>query len=102
MSENENIEKTIEMEEPMDAQNDEILNESLESDSQVDAENTIAFKRSHLYAVLLPLAFVAGLAFGFIFFSISFDFRLRKNCESFKQKTRKSAFRKNCQRKTIY
>jgi protein-disulfide isomerase len=30
-------------------------------------ENTITFKRSHLYTVLLPLAFVAGLTFGYIF-----------------------------------
>ena len=30
-------------------------------------ENTITFKRSHLYAALLPLAFAAGLAVGYIF-----------------------------------
>ena len=35
--------------------------------SDGESENTITFKRSHLYAVLLPLAFVAGLAFGYIF-----------------------------------
>lgn len=32
-----------------------------------EPENTVTFKRSHLYAVLLPLAFVAGLTFGYIF-----------------------------------
>ena len=30
-------------------------------------QNTVTFKRSHLYTVLLPLAFVAGLTLGFIF-----------------------------------
>ena len=30
-------------------------------------ENTVVFKRSHLYAVLLPLAFVVGLSVGYIF-----------------------------------
>jgi protein-disulfide isomerase len=35
------------------------------------ADNTITFKRSHLYAVLLPLAFVAGLSVGFIFWGRS-------------------------------
>lgn len=30
-------------------------------------ENMMVFKRSHVYAVLLPLAFVAGLAFGYVF-----------------------------------
>lgn len=29
--------------------------------------NTITFKRSHLYAVLLPLAFVVGLSVGYLF-----------------------------------
>ena len=35
--------------------------------SDGESENTITFKRSHLYTVLLPLAFVAGLTFGYIF-----------------------------------
>ena len=30
-------------------------------------EKTISFKRTHLYATLLPLAFVAGLSVGFLF-----------------------------------
>jgi protein-disulfide isomerase len=30
-------------------------------------KNTVTFKRSHLYAVLLPLAFVLGLSVGYIF-----------------------------------
>lgn len=37
------------------------------SEPAVRAENTITFKRSHLYATLLPLAFVLGLAVGYIF-----------------------------------
>ncbi len=32
-----------------------------------EEENTITFKRSHLYAVLLPLAFVLGLSMGYLF-----------------------------------
>ena len=35
--------------------------------SEKESEDKITFKRSHLYTVLLPLAFVAGLTFGFIF-----------------------------------
>ena len=35
--------------------------------SEEEMENTVTFKRSHLYTVLLPLAFVAGLTFGYIF-----------------------------------
>lgn len=31
------------------------------------SENTITFKRSHLYAVMIPLAFVLGLSVGFLF-----------------------------------
>jgi protein-disulfide isomerase len=38
-----------------------------DDDQEDDLENTITFKRSHLYTVLLPLAFVAGLTFGYIF-----------------------------------
>jgi protein-disulfide isomerase len=34
---------------------------------QQDSFDTMTFKRSHVYAALLPLAFVAGLAFGYIF-----------------------------------
>ena len=34
---------------------------------EASAENTITFKRSHLYAVLLPLAFVVGLSVGYLF-----------------------------------
>lgn len=32
-----------------------------------DPDNTVTFKRTHLYAVLLPLAFVAGITVGYIF-----------------------------------
>lgn len=35
--------------------------------SDGESGNTVTFKRSHLYTVLLPLAFVAGLTFGYIF-----------------------------------
>jgi protein-disulfide isomerase len=35
------------------------------------ADNTITFKRSHLYAMLLPLAFVVGLAVGYLFWGRS-------------------------------
>ena len=35
--------------------------------SPAKAANTITFKRSHLYAVLLPLAFVLGLIVGYLF-----------------------------------
>jgi protein-disulfide isomerase len=31
------------------------------------SENTITFRRSHLYAVMIPLAFVLGLSVGFLF-----------------------------------
>jgi protein-disulfide isomerase len=34
---------------------------------QPEEENTITFKRSHLYAVLLPMAFVLGLSVGYLF-----------------------------------
>ncbi len=30
-------------------------------------DNTVKFKRSHLYATLLPLAFVLGLSVGYLF-----------------------------------
>jgi len=46
---------------------EDVADESTTPTSEDDPENTITFKRSHLYAVLLPLAFVAGLAFGYIF-----------------------------------
>ena len=39
-------------------------NEALSDEPQ---ENTVTFKRSHLYAVLLPLAFVVGLGVGYLF-----------------------------------
>lgn len=32
-----------------------------------DPENTVTFKRTHLYAAFLPLAFVVGLAVGYLF-----------------------------------
>jgi len=44
-------------------------NDSIQDEQITDPqeENTITFKRSHLYAVLLPLAFVVGLSVGYIF-----------------------------------
>jgi protein-disulfide isomerase len=36
-------------------------------ESPAKAANTITFKRSHLYAVLLPMAFVLGLSVGYLF-----------------------------------
>jgi protein-disulfide isomerase len=33
----------------------------------IQSENTITFKRSHLYTVMIPLAFVLGLSVGFLF-----------------------------------
>ena len=41
--------------------------EEIEKPETTKSEDTITFKRSHLYAVLLPLAFVAGLSLGYIF-----------------------------------
>lgn len=58
---------------------DENPNQTLNEDPVVEAQdenqapqrasqdNTVTFKRSHLYAVLLPLAFVVGLSVGYIF-----------------------------------
>lgn len=40
---------------------------ALESKSQDPQGDTIVFKRSHLYTVLLPLAFVVGLSVGYLF-----------------------------------
>ncbi|MBN1668859.1 MAG: thioredoxin domain-containing protein, partial [Anaerolineales bacterium] len=36
-----------------------------------DLNNTISFRRSHLYAALLPLAFVIGLSVGYLFWGRS-------------------------------
>lgn len=38
-----------------------------------DGENTITFKRTHLYAVLLPLAFVLGLSVGYLFWGRGYE-----------------------------
>lgn len=63
MSENEFDTNIEELETSPDDVNDELASDSVEHES----ENTVTFKRSHLYALLLPLAFVAGLTFGYIF-----------------------------------
>jgi protein-disulfide isomerase len=44
---------------------DEVLTPA--DQDQPEDENTITFKRSHLYAALLPLAFVLGLSVGYLF-----------------------------------
>lgn len=67
MSEQENHTQNDEFEEPVEAQTDESTNELVEDSTDTPEENTVTFKRSHLYTVLLPLAFVAGLTFGYIF-----------------------------------
>ena len=59
MSEQENPTQDEEFVEPVEDTFEELAEEK--------PENTITFKRSHLYTVLLPLAFVAGLTFGYIF-----------------------------------
>ena len=53
------------------------VSENLSDDHEPDAStqkpaaDTVSFKRSHLYAVLLPLAFVMGLSVGFLFWGRS-------------------------------
>ena len=47
---------------PVEEQEDVIT-----EDEHSPEENVISFKRSHLYAALLPLAFVVGLSVGFLF-----------------------------------
>jgi len=44
--------------------------EDIEAD-EVEEKSTLTFKRSHVYAALLPLAFVVGLAVGYIFWGRS-------------------------------
>jgi len=58
-------EETEPIEEPVE-QAEEI---ELEEDQaeEGNSENTLTFKRSHFYAVLLPLTFVVGLAVGYLF-----------------------------------
>jgi protein-disulfide isomerase len=46
---------------------DDLVDAGSNQHSEDQSENTITFKRSHLYTVLLPLAFTAGLLFGYIF-----------------------------------
>lgn len=48
-------------------QSDEVQIDQVEESRSRKSEDTITFKRSHLYSVLLPLAFVAGLSLGYIF-----------------------------------
>ena len=48
-----------EKEEPVDMPNSEA--------DEVGSEDKLVFKRSHLYSVLLPLAFVLGLSVGYLF-----------------------------------
>jgi protein-disulfide isomerase len=53
--------------EQIDSLSEDIPDDPAVYASDNESENTITFKRSHLYTVLLPLAFVAGLTFGYIF-----------------------------------
>ncbi len=66
MSENEH-ETEIEQVEEIETFAEDMADELSAPTSDGEPDNTVTFKRSHLYAVLLPLAFVAGLAFGYIF-----------------------------------
>lgn len=52
-------------------QDDEDQIEPVEEPRLQKTEDTITFKRSHIYSVLLPLAFVAGLGLGYIFWGRS-------------------------------
>jgi protein-disulfide isomerase len=45
--------------------------EEIEQPKPHKPDDTITFRRSHLYSVLLPLAFVAGLSVGYIFWGRS-------------------------------
>ena len=63
--------ETIDAQEPLESET--IQAEEVEAVEQNEQprpdkpEDTITFKRSHLYSVLLPLAFVAGLSVGYLF-----------------------------------
>ncbi|MFL7869985.1 MAG: hypothetical protein AB8I58_14240, partial [Anaerolineales bacterium] len=52
-------------------QNDEVKEEPVDMPAieaeDIDSEDKLVFKRSHLYSVLLPLAFVLGLSVGYLF-----------------------------------
>jgi len=67
MSDKENPTLSEEVEEQVVALDDNSVDDQVEDLEETQEENTITFKRSHLYTVLLPLAFVAGLTFGYIF-----------------------------------
>jgi protein-disulfide isomerase len=47
--------------------NEELKEAAADSKRQDPGDDKIVFKRSHLYAVLLPLAFVVGLSVGYLF-----------------------------------
>jgi protein-disulfide isomerase len=47
--------------------NVEEIDEGQELQAKNRSDDTITFRRAHLYSVLLPLAFVGGLLFGYIF-----------------------------------
>ena len=53
--------------EEFETYSEDLVDEGPNQITEDKSENTITFKRSHLYTALLPLAFVAGLLFGFIF-----------------------------------
>jgi protein-disulfide isomerase len=52
---------------PAEEMVEEEVSETQEPENRTKSDNTITFKRSHLYSVLLPLAFVLGLSVGYLF-----------------------------------
>ena len=71
MSEKEEQNPIEEVEDFTESQAGDAMDDMTEDSSDDSEENIITFKRSHLYSVLLPLAFVAGLTFGYIFWGRS-------------------------------
>ena len=68
------VEEILEQPEAVDSDPGAATNDGDEEleDVQIEPEiSTLTFKRSHVYAALLPLAFVVGLAVGYIFWGRS-------------------------------
>ena len=75
MSENEN---STQIENPEEIQDENLVPDPAEVAPDGLEEKTITFRRSHLYSVLLPLAFVAGLALGYVFWGRGNSFSAAK------------------------
>jgi protein-disulfide isomerase len=60
-------ETAIEEAEETETLSEDTVGEPADPIAAEEPDNTVTFKRSHLYAVLLPLAFITGLTFGYIF-----------------------------------